>query len=75
MMHPVSEWKEGEEEGRGIWWKWEGNGERKRGVGEWRRVMPHGDGSETGSATKIKSKMGKKIDDRYRCQPHSGFQG
>ena len=31
-----------------------------------------GDSSETGSVTK---KKGKKIDDRYRCQPHPKLQG
>ena len=30
-----------------------------------------GDGSETGSASE---KEGKKIDDRYRCQPHRGLR-
>ena len=31
-----------------------------------------GDGSETGPVTK---KTGKKINDRYRCQPYPGLQG
>ena len=43
------------------------SGRRTRTRDTWR-----GDGGETGSVTKKKE---KKIDERYRCQPHPGLLG
>ena len=42
-------------------------------MGEWRMRVRDG-GSGDSEAGLVMKKMRKKIDDRYRCQPHPGLQ-